>query len=117
MLAGAVCIFIPWMASANAANGAVDDLCESCTTTCTEADKDSARDVLSGLGFIVAYTIGCGFWSCIFGPIAIGIGGGSVCQCCGPLSRKGAEGIGLSQAGPPQAIGVPVKGNAAKSTE
>jgi len=107
MLVGILMIFVPMMAASNAADGAVDDMCATCSHACSEDDKKAAKDVLTALGFIVAYTIGCGFWACIFGPTAIGIGGCSICQMCGPLSKKDAQQQGMAQPG--VVVGAPVQ--------
>jgi hypothetical protein len=103
--AGIFIIFIPMMGAAGAADGATDDVCKECKNGCTDEQKTSIKDTLNALGVIVAYTLGCGFWACIFGPIAAGLGCGAVCQCCGPLSKKAAE-------QQPMAQGAVVVGNA-----
>jgi hypothetical protein len=89
---GIFIIFIPLMAASGAADGATDDVCSECDNGCTDDDKKKVKESLTALGVIVAYTLGCGFWACLFGPLATGLGLGAVCQCCGPLAKKGQQG-------------------------
>lgn len=107
---GIFIIFIPMMASASAADGAVDDVCKECSGGCTDQEKKDAHEVLTALGFIVAYTLGFGFFACIFGPMAAAFGCGAVCQCCGPLKTKAEQSHNAPMvvSGQPVTVGAPL---------
>lgn len=85
---GIFMIFVPFIASISAADGATDDVCNACHDGCTDEQRKAIKDILSALGVLVAYTAGMGFLPVIFGIVAAAMGCCACCPCCGPLKRK-----------------------------
>jgi len=103
LLAG-FCMFIPLIAGKVAMDGAVADHCDKCH--CDVQDEQEAKDYLSGLGVIIAYTFGFGFVVVILGGVTLCLSCCMCCPCCGPLNAaKMQKQMG---AGQPQVIGQPV---------
>jgi len=125
ILGGLFAFFIPAIAGAAATSGAIDDYCDRCQaegySSCSEADRDEAKDDIAALGIIVAYLLGFGWLVVIQAIVAMVLGCAIMCKCCKMKEEAQQPNYGPGNMPPqtygqPQAaviVGQPVQGGAA----
>eukprot|EP00931_Biecheleriopsis_adriatica_P049075 TRINITY_DN2837_c0_g1_i1.p1 TRINITY_DN2837_c0_g1~~TRINITY_DN2837_c0_g1_i1.p1 ORF type:complete len:261 (+),score=41.68 TRINITY_DN2837_c0_g1_i1:78-860(+) len=108
IIVGILTMMIPLFGSMGACPAVVDDICKSCNPTCTTKVKDDMNAACNALGFIIVYTLFCGWTGIVFGIVVCSLGICAACKCCALKDEEG--GVVLTGAPNAVVVGTAVKG-------
>eukprot|EP00928_Gymnodinium_smaydae_P063686 TRINITY_DN4718_c0_g6_i1.p1 TRINITY_DN4718_c0_g6~~TRINITY_DN4718_c0_g6_i1.p1 ORF type:complete len:177 (+),score=36.12 TRINITY_DN4718_c0_g6_i1:73-603(+) len=74
--------FVPMISGMAASGSAVSNICDKCSTGCTDDERKALGDGFAALGVIAAYTAGMGWLAMIMGIVASALGCCICCNCC-----------------------------------
>eukprot|EP00931_Biecheleriopsis_adriatica_P049076 TRINITY_DN2837_c0_g1_i2.p1 TRINITY_DN2837_c0_g1~~TRINITY_DN2837_c0_g1_i2.p1 ORF type:complete len:284 (+),score=27.01 TRINITY_DN2837_c0_g1_i2:77-853(+) len=89
IIVGILTMMIPLFGSMGACPAVVDDICKSCNPTCNSKTKDDMLAGCNALGFIVVYTLFCGWTGIVFGIVVCSLGICAACKCCALKDKEG----------------------------